>query len=490
MANKDLTSKNGMLWVQPLGPNTMCYPLLCTGSEDLVEPKQSKELQRCWNTDGNGWDVTGSRISPAGPVTLTLTTRQQKGIHKIEDLPFPSSVYLMARDSGAADVITNYVKGYVVTECEAAEITRSGLKSIEEDVEGLISVSFEGNPPLLVLSELVVDRLVSACTDDYNAICVNLDSHPYDDSGDTLLPGDAGIVVGDSAVAPALANIEFTDDAGDTWTAAAADPFAAGSGAMAVTSFYVGRNTRRYLVGMEAPAAAQGMVAYTDDDGATWTTVNIGGAAAGDGAAYGGGLWAIDSRHIWLAGANGYIYFSEDGGETWTNVEAGVITAGDYNCVHFSDKTYGVAGAPGDIIAISDDGGQTWEAVTATGGGGDILCCARLDKNRLWVGTDDGTLWYSRDAGTTWTQRTGWEGSGTGGIRAMSWYGDHVCFMAHDSAAPVGTVLYTFNGGQDWAALDTATNAGLNDIRAVNERTAFACGKVEGGLSVILKVRA
>ena len=486
----DFTSRNGMVWVQVLGPNTAVDPLLCAGAEDITEPLQSKELLYCWKPDGTGWNVTGKLISPPGPVTFSLQTRLTPNLSKIEDLPFPCSIYFTERTDGLADVFTNYDRAFVLMECESAELVYAGVKSISEDAETMVTVSFEGSPPILKIVKLVIDRKVTAMTEGYNGLALNLDQHPYNDSGDTLLPGDVGIIVGNSAVAPAFADIEFTADAFNAFAATAADPFAAGEDAAAAVNFYIDRNVRRYLVAMTAPGAAQGMVAYSDDLGVTWVVVNIGGAAAGDGAVYGEGLFALDMYHIWLAGANGYIYFSEDGGETWAEQEAGVIAATDYSSIHFASPSYGIVGGPADVIALSDDGGVTWAAAAATGSGGDILTAVRLDKNRLWVGTDDGELWYSRDAGATWTQRTGWQGSGVGEVRSLSFYGDHVAYMASDTAAPLGSVLFTFNGGFTWEVLDTPPNSGLNHVKAVSERMAIACGEPHGGLSFIAKVRA
>jgi len=101
-------------------------------------------------------------------------------------------------------------------------------------------------------------------------------------------------------------------------------------------------------------------------------------------------------------------------------------------------------------------------------GAADNLCCQRLDRNRMWVGDDDGRLWYSLDGGLTWEERAGWTGSGTGEVRALHFVNDYVGFMVHNSAAPVGTVLQTINGGYTWRTVPTPTNTGLNAIWAVD----------------------
>jgi len=71
----------------------------------------------------------------------------------------------------------------------------------------------------------------------------------------------------------------------------------------------------------------------------------------------------------------------------------------------------------------------------------------------------------------------------------MSWYDDHYGFICSDTAAPVGTVLRTINGGYDWEAIDTPTNAGLTHIACVAPDVAYGTGLAQGGSSVYFKVR-
>lgn len=486
-----LTSQKGALWIQPDGPNGDMKFLGCHDLDDLTIPEGGIELIRCFNPAG-GWDVVGHTETPPDKITVSVTTLIEQARDWLEKVHCPFGLYILQRDCGRADQFSNYIRGDVLMNVRRVSRTKRNLVKREEDLQSELGVDLEAYPPAIAIEQLEIDLQTTTADQGLNDVAFNLDRRCIGDCGAALDPCEDGIAVGDSAIAPALADIVLTGDEGDNWAAVAADPFAAGAGAMSVVRFYVGRDTERILVAMDAPAAAQGMVAYSDDGGVTWTTVNIGGAAAGDGAVYGGGLWALDMHHVWLAGANGYIYFSDDGGETWTVLEAGAVTAGDYNCVHFADELYGIAGAPGDVIALSNDGGITWAAATATGGGGDILCAWRLDKNRMWVGTDDGDLYYSQDGGVTWTQRTGWTGSGVGAVRDMFWVNDYVGFIASNNVTPVGTVLRTINGGRHWEALTTPDNDGLNAIWACDESNAFVVGEVEAGAgtAVILHVRA
>ena len=138
-------------------------------------------------------------------------------------------------------------------------------------------------------------------------------------------------------------------------------------------------------------------------------------------------------------------------------------------------------GAPTvDITAISDDGGKSWTAgTTAPTGGVDagLLCCARLDRNRIWVGTDGGGIWWSDDGSAVWTERTGWVGSGVGDIEDISFVNDHVAWMTRNDAAELATVYRTIDGGLTWDALTTPVNLGINQLWACDENHCFVVGE-------------
>jgi len=488
----DLTTRNGALWVQPDGPNTEVVYLGCHGADEITETMGGIELLRCFTRDGSGWNVTGQTVTPPDPVTVTLNTRLRSVRSYMQKLDCAFSLYLLQRDCGVADEFNNYVRGDVLTHCRVTSKTKGPIASIGEDTESMLSVDVEAWPPVTEIPNLVIDPLTPgalAVTGAYAAV-PNMDLRCYGGCGDRLAKGEQVMMVGESAPAALLGEINFSADSGGMFTDTAANPFAAGVGIKGGTRFNMGRDGYRWLIFQEPVVAGQGNISYCDDLlGTTWTAVTIGGAAAAEGSTWGQSVFSLHGRFIFLAGANGSIWKSTNYGVTWTQVEAGTVTAGSYSCVHFADEYYGMAGAAADIIAVTSDGGITWTAATATGGGGDIMCCWRHDKNRMWVGTDDGTLWFSRNGGTSWTQRTGWTGAGVGDVTSMSWVNDHYGFICSDTAAPVGTVLRTINGGYDWEAITTPTNSGLTNIVAVSESLAYGTGLTNGGTSVYFKVR-
>ena len=239
----------------------------------------------------------------------------------------------------------------------------------------------------------------------------------------------------------------------------------------------------RILVGRSTTNADPAEIAYSDDEGATWTVVEV-GAAAGEFITC---MFALDRYHIWVGTDLGYIYFSDDGGATWTTQEAGVIAATDYLDISFVSPTHGVAVNEGNVVAVTVNGGRTWSAVTGPAAGDDLLSVAMVTENRWFIGTNAGELWCTENAGTTWAART-FSGSGAGEVQDIAFENEMVGFLAHDTVAPVGRVLRTKDGGYTWELETVPTNAGIAEIVVCGPNHVFAAGPDSGGTAYVAEV--
>jgi photosystem II stability/assembly factor-like uncharacterized protein len=148
-------------------------------------------------------------------------------------------------------------------------------------------------------------------------------------------------------------------------------------------------------------------------------------------------------------------------------------------------------GAAGAVIKTVD-GGLTWSLATVPVAA--VLNCVHMiDAKRVWVGSANGNIYFSTDGGTTWTIRTGWPGAGVAGMGVMDLDflpgNDLEGFMISNTAAPVGTILRTINGGLDWQTITTPTNIGLNTLWPAREDLVFV-GGILSVTSMIIKVRA
>ncbi len=481
MANKDaLTTRQGAIWIQPDGPNTPVYFLGCHDLGDIAEDTGSIELLRCMDKKG-GWRTVGSTKSPPDPVSTSIENLTFIARDWLEKLSCEFTLFSLQRSGGEPDIFTNYVRALILNRARVTTITNKALAHHEEETGSSQSRDIEAWPPVYRTGTLTARRETTAET-----LALN-DVHTYSplDCEDRIRPGDKAVASADSSAY--TGNVLQTLDAGDNWAALAADPFTAGGNIISIVAFPMSDTVTRLLAAMEAPAGAQGKVAYSDDNGATWTTVNIGGAAAGHGAVDSGGLFALDQGHIWLASAGGYVYFSNDGGATWTAQTSGTLTTEDLRCIAFLDESSGMAGAENDVLLKTSDGGTTWELTTAVTGTGDDINTVAASGAYWWVGTSGGEMFYSRNDGDTWSQRS-FSGSGVGDIADIAFANDLIGYAIHNTAAPVGEILVTINGGYSWKAITTPTNAGLNALSIADESTVYAVGEVESGTAVIVKV--
>ncbi|MFA5322356.1 MAG: YCF48-related protein [Smithella sp.] len=487
------TAKEGEVFIQPGGPgptNPLYSTGQCTDLDDISAPKATSEPIICRDKNSNFIQV-GEVESPPGKITSALTILQGMVRSAIEKMQCPYSIYVVQKKCGKKGTYSDYELMTILNNVRNESVSYQNLVKQSAGDASAINVPVSAwFPELRVVGpkHITVERIATAETQALNDIAMNREKECGENCGNLSIC-EKGIIGADSAAGPATANVLFSDDEGYTWPAGAADPFGAGLHVTAVQRVILPGGGDRWIVSQEGTGgAAQGHTAYSDDGGATWTVVNIGGAAAGHGATKGGGLFALDYNHVWIASANGYIYFSSDGGATWTAQESGVITAGDYTQIHFVNEYYGVAGAPGDVIVFTKDGGHHWSAAAATGGGGDILAVNVISESKVFIGTDDGELWFSNDFGTTWAEITSFVGSGSGSISDIEFVNENVGWMIHNTAAPVGSLLRTVNGGFSWEKLtNLVTNAGLNALHVCDENNAFAVGEPSAGTAVIYR---
>jgi photosystem II stability/assembly factor-like uncharacterized protein len=455
------------------------YFLGCHDLGDISEKSGSIELLRCMDKKG-GWRTVGSTQSPPDAVTTSIENLTFIARDWLEKLSCEFTLYSMHRSGGEPDIFTNYVRALIINRARVTTITDKGIVHHEEETSSTQGRDIEAWPPVYRTGTLTARRETTSET-----LALN-DVHTYSplDCEDRIKPGDKVISGADSSAY--TGNVQQTLDAGATWAALTADPFLAGSNIMSVVAFPISDTVTRLMVALEAPVGGQGKIAYSDDNGATWTTVNIGGATAGHGAMDSGALFALDQGHVWLASAAGYVYFSDDGGASWTAQTSGTLSTEDLRCIAFSDENYGMAGADNDVLLFTSDGGTTWELTDTVTGSGDAINTIAPAGAYWWAGTSGGELFYSRNQGETWAQRT-FSGTGVGNIADIEFANDLIGYAIHNTAAPVGEVMVTINGGYSWKAITTPANNGLNALSIADESTVYAVGEVEGGTAVIVK---
>jgi photosystem II stability/assembly factor-like uncharacterized protein len=397
----------------------------------------------------------------------------------------PGALIWTQNQCGRVDNFGNYDIGEIVQHITKVGRAFAGVAHHETDTPTTVTIKLEAWPPLLDIDALTLARIATTEVLLGNDVVGNSDLRCTNDCGTTISPGETVVVVPNSAPAAATGNVLFSTDFGETFAAGATDPFGAGFHTKAVCRFPYGTGVR-VVVGRDGliGGAVQGQTAYSDNSGATWTTVNIGTAAAQHGPMYGRSLYALDQYHIWCATNLGYIYKSIDAGLSWVAKEAGTIHVGTNYFVHFADKQYGLVGGAAGVMSVTSDGGESWQA-----GGIPVAqvaqCGWRMNKNLCWVGMANGALYKSINGGTTWALQT--TGIPAGAFRSMWWCNEYEGFVAYNHTGPLGYIYRTVNGGVSWEPLNYVTNVGLNSVWAASPSLVFAVGEPVGALCMIQK---
>jgi photosystem II stability/assembly factor-like uncharacterized protein len=483
---------NGALFLQPSGPNTAPAYMGCHMLGDLEEPRGDVTLLFCPDPSRpNAFRVIGSFKGAPGPVTTAITADTLKKADYLETIRCPVPIYVHKISCGRTDVFRNYDRTFILNKADITSITRSNQVARDPDNQDRSMQEFAISAQELLLGfNLQGARQSVSETEALNGVVACGDLRCAGDCGDDQEPCDIMYAIGDAAGgSPSnVANVLVTTDGGATWTETAANPFAAAEDIRGIACFSIDKNTTRIIVGRGTTDAGNpAEIAYSDDSGATWTLVDVGAVL---GQYFVGGkdaIFALDYNHVWAVTSGGYIYFSSDGGATWTAQESAVLTTEDYQGVSFSDDSNGYAVANSDVIVRTLDGGDTWSAVSATGGGANILSVEVLSDSHAWVGDAAASLYFTKDGGTTWTERDIAGASDTGTITAIQFINELQGALLHNTAGPVGTLYYTNNGGYDWQAVVTPSNAGLNSLVICSSQLIYAVGEPQGGTAFVLK---
>lgn len=493
MAEQFLYARNGALWVQVDGPNTQPEYLGCIDVDALAEPGGGiATLLRCFNPDGQGWRTIGATLTPPDPVTSTLTalaTKTQSALELIKNCA--ANFFITQSETGRKDTFTNYVRTWILNSAFVSDRGASNLTMRETDGESTMTFGLTAFPPLYRIFKKSTARQSVGLGAAANAVAFLNDVRCASGSSQAQKAGKVGFVSGDQSTGSpsSTTDVFYTTNYGQTWAATAADPFAASEIVAAISVFAIGANTYRVVTARGTTDGANAAeIAYSDDNGTTWTNVDVGTSLGKFVQSSPAGMFFLDQNDGWLVTDGGYINHSADGALTWTVQDAGVATSSNLFAVHFADSKVGFAGGASDVMLKTIDGGVSWSAVTVIGASSTVCAIFALDAQRCWVGTLSGRLYYTNDAGVTWTRQR-FSGDTAGRVHDIKFVNDLIGFMIHDTAAPVGRMFVTMDGGYSWELVTTTTNAGLNALAVLDENNFYAAGEIVSGTAALIKAQ-
>ena len=508
--NEYFDNFSGVIWVQPDGPNTAPYPLLCSDIDGLDEPRGDVTARMCRNPDGSLRTVNRSMGTPSEATgdIVQWESRTRNWLEKIARDRCPVGVYIHKGICGRADTFLSYERGkllanaFVTTNSSAQNVRRRAEQGENSEMtEQTFSLSAEPEPELYFkLLQVTTNaqsednplRDIITCT---TPQCIG----PCGDKQDACMYLQ---VAADSAASPSTANTYYSNDYAATWATGGTDPFAGGEDIASLVCIQIDEDTERIIAALGTTRAGGPMVInYSDDGGATWAGEVTVGATNGEYAMHSGALFALDNRHIWLCTSAANVFFSADAGLTWTDQGAPAPGASEgLWYVHFADKDYGMAvggfrTTPTGLFIQTTDGGAHWSLMTTEPAVELGVWVSVIDNQRAWVGLDDGTVEYTDDWGTTWTARTlPVTPANTGDGRFINEYFGFIGGYRTISGNHYAVMYRTFDGGYDWEYYTHATSFsvtptgafGINAIQVCHPNKVHAVGEqLTGGNSLV-----
>lgn len=486
-----ITSKLNSLFIQ-VSPDEQPEYFGCADLGDLPEPLGDRTPIYCRDKNGKMQIIGSTQGQPAmGTTSITAKVFADADVlDRLTNCDF--TLYAVIANCGKRGIFANYTRVAIANHARLTQRNRQNfVKEEDTALMRVFDISYEG---IEDIRAVVAVRQTIAETTNLNDIVFDLDAQCAGDCGAAKANDDDGFIGSSGAAAspPSDADVWLTTDKGTTWanaTGGVPSPFAGGD-IISMVRFQIDKDNWRLLVA-SGPKAGNAQVAYSDDEGATWTTVTV-GSTAWEGAGAADALFAFDRDHIWFATDHGRVYESTDAGVTWTS-EASALTASGaraLNAVKFADYLNGYAAGNTDTLIVTNDGGDNWTALTPPTTSDNINALAVLSKDMLLIGSNAGQLWKSLDGGAAWTALTYTGQAATDTVKGFDFVAgsDLVGWMIVNTVAPLGSIHRTVNGGMSWEKVTTPVNGGLNAVFAIDENTAYAVGNVYSGTGVVIRV--
>jgi len=484
-------ARDGAAFVQ-FAPGTKPHYLgECVTVDSAPNPQSGKDPIFCFDRYRRPKQIGKNITMPSLP-SLTLTTLEQEAalyMDYIKDAKCEFELLIGLSKCYDKGVLSNHKRFYTYG---GVLITNDMPNNpISRDSDAAIEHAWSLMPDLgrATLRELTFARVATSETAVLNDI-TGCPSRCADSCGARVEPCQHLAGAADT-VAAAVPDVIISTDRGLTFTSPASG-FAAGESVKAVQCVELAGGTTRIIAVRDTDAANPLEINYSDDNFATNTLVVV-GATNGE-AAYGGGsLFALDAEHIWLATDDGRVFFSDDAAASWTDQTTALAASGAavLRAIHFANSNVGAAVGAGDVVILTTDGGTTWTAGTATGSGDGLNTVHVFDSNRVFVGTDSAVsaspAYMTYDWTANWTTITeGLDIAGTDTVEDVMFLEDgRTGFLVKNTAAPVGHVYRTPDGGWTWIETNVVTNAGIESIYACHANLAFVVGQVSAATSFI-----
>lgn len=494
-------------WVQESGPGTAFSLFGCHALTGWTRDFAETIYIKCKSPNEYGKMIIKEAIpgEPGEPTfTVDAYTQQEEDFLFALDCPVDFQVHY-----GSCNTPGNY-KGYTkIRHFYRATIASQGESDVDflNETPGEIVLSAEFSCEEIVeIVQVAVVQSNNGVTEaqGFNDIAMLASPRCEGDCGAEIQACKWGVTVADSNYGVATANVWITTD-GATWEVAAVDPFSENDANISSCVILPGTTAPIIIVFRGNVSGIYGARASISDDwGASWSEVNMGGITNGSNV---NGVYAFTAGLIFAVGNGGYIWRSEDQGETWeefTGTDTG--TAEELWDIHTPDGVNMLAVGDNNTVLKSTDGGDSYTTPDGPADGAQALFtvqCLTQFKGIVGGEIDGGEdcLWFTPDGATTWAGES-FNGSTTadGQVRrvrvAKKAPIQHMVMLHGVNNGATrrwgpGTSFYffrTLDGGGSWERQNLITNNGLNGLSVCTINKAFACGEAVSGVAEIQKM--
>lgn len=424
--------------------------------DGVTRPLRTIEPIRVYNPRRvEAYKNVGRKISAPDFPTATLRVLENRGTLPVQlgALDCPFNLYLPV---GKCEDLSDFTGGWetiveIASWVEATQVDEGPRMAWEEDtqVEDAIAVTLEAKYAIGAMSfSAEADGDISREVVDvvYGGGVQCGDCGPSDDGSQRIY----AVTKSSGAASPGLpAEVVYTLNAGETWTAVTIDGFGASEDPLAID--IVGGK----LVVLGADAYFWAVLNNQGVPG-TFTEVTAGFVGAGSPL----DIYVLDANNIFFCGEAGYIYKATDITAGVEVIDAGIATTENLYRISGDGNNTVVAAGGSSAVVVSPNRGVTFGAVVTEPSAIplDIYALAVKDARTFLVGTAlSGRMFYTRDGGqSAWTAIT-FTGTGAGTVRDIVFATDEVGWMVHDNNTPTGYLWATWDGGNTWVRNDQGT---------------------------------
>jgi photosystem II stability/assembly factor-like uncharacterized protein len=461
---------NGALWVQPDGAGMDLFYLGCHDASSLTISRGDSDVVFCPSPIDPNLEqpIQIIRKTPKAP-ELTIDTYIRSVLDWLESLDGLFNMYIAEIPSGRKDIFANYDRIWVLHDALVSSLERDDLlvrsagdqttaeQSVDISARSLYTLTKDN-----VLKEILVGDALSVAGFDL----IGPEKLFVSSTHKQKIYKYVYAVTDDDT-----GTVKISSDGGNTWTLSPTNPFGGTTKISSIVAVQSSPFDHRLIASRGESQANALALAWSDDGGLSWTTIDIGVSGTWGSLFTGETLVASSADTIWFIDSTGNLFRSIDYGITFALI-------GNYpnsSSIKFLSKKIGFFCCEDNKIFRTYDGGETW--VEYAGASGTVSTTIRtiepITPERVWIGYMSGEIFYCNSiTDGDWVQIV--PNTTPTQIRSISFHNELLGFISAEAGTDIPLVLRTVNGGTTTEQVHTLdTTKFVRTIKMITENLAF-----------------